>query len=119
MFLKPLLALSFLLSLLDELTFHHPAGKLNAPKEEESKESTSPHSSSLGDASQPIVSYVWICLSRIKRKAVTAEPNLRSLKGTGGPSRCLSHAPSPRHHTSMKRTLDQTQLLNYLEKQPD
>lgn len=58
MFPKPPLDLSFLLSLFDEPTFHHPAGKPNAPKEEESRESTTPHSSSLGDASQRVVSYV-------------------------------------------------------------
>lgn len=108
MFPKLLSALSFQLSLFDEPTFHHPAGKLNVPKEEESRESTAPHSSSLGHASQPVVSCVWICLSRIKGKAVTAEPNLWSLKGTRAPNRHLSHALSRRHHTSTKQTQHQT-----------
>lgn len=82
MFPKPLSTLSFLLSLFDESTFHHPAGKLNAPKEEETRESTGPHSSSLGDASWWVVNYVGIRLSRTEGKKVTAEPNLWSLKGS-------------------------------------
>lgn len=119
MFPKPPSALSFLLSLFDDPTCHHPAGKLNAPKEEESRESTALHSSSLGDVSQPVVSCVWICLSRTKGKAATAEPNLWSLKGTTAPNRCLSHALSQRHHASTKRMQDETQLLNYLEEQQE
>lgn len=86
MFPKPLSTLSFLRSLFDEPTFQHPAGKLNAPKEEETRESTAPHSGSLRDASRWVVNYAGICLSRVKGKEVTAEPNVWSLKGSRAPN---------------------------------